>query len=144
MSEQRPVGVIVVGHGSTATQLLEAARGIVPHGSLDDVVPVDAGVGETSDLSALLCGHIERIDAGRGVVVLVDLLGASPCNCAQRQGKGRGIVTLSGLNLAMLLKLAGLDRQMMSASEIAHACADSATRSVKVSEPAASAAGGAP
>jgi PTS system mannose-specific IIA component len=126
------VGVAIVGHGNTASQLLAAARGIVRSEILGDVVAIDAGEGETERFSDQMCGVIERLDEGRGVVVFVDLLGASPCQCARRQGLGHGVVTLSGLNLAMILKLAALDRERLSAGEVAEACADSAQRSVRV------------
>jgi mannose/fructose-specific phosphotransferase system component IIA len=126
------VGVAIVGHGNTASQLLAAARGIVRTGALEDVVAVDAGEGETKRFSDQMCGVIEKLDEGRGVVVFVDLLGASPCQCARREGLGHGVVTLSGLNLAMILKLAALDRDQLTATQVAEACADSATRSVRV------------
>jgi mannose/fructose-specific phosphotransferase system component IIA len=126
------VGVAIVGHGNTASQLLAAARAITQSEALADVVAVDAGEGETKRLNDEMCGVIEKIDGGRGVVVLVDLLGASPCQCVRREGQGHGVVTLSGLNLAMILKLAALDRERLTADEVAAACADTAQRSVKV------------
>ncbi len=126
------VGVLVVGHGDTASRLLDAARGIAPPGTLDGVVAVDAGAGETPDFTASICAALDDVDQGDGVLLLVDLLGASPCQCGRREGFSHHLVTLSGLNLAMLLKLAGLDRSTASARELADACADSAQRSVTV------------
>jgi mannose PTS system EIIA component len=126
------VGIAVVGHGATASELLAAARGIVDDGSLDDVLAIDAGLGETPQLGPKMCDAIAEADHGRGVVVLVDLLGASPCKCAQREAGGHEIVVLSGLNLAMLLKLARIDRRTLDAAGIAQACADSGRRAVEV------------
>jgi mannose/fructose-specific phosphotransferase system component IIA len=128
------VGVAVVGHGKTASALLDAARGIAPPGSLDDVVAIDAGVGETAGLSAVMCAAITAADRGSGVVVLVDLLGASPCQCAQREGQDHALAVVSGVSLAMLLKLSTLDRGVASLSHVADACADAAHRAVVVSE----------
>jgi PTS system mannose-specific IIA component len=127
-----PVGIAVVGHGATASELLAAARGIVDDGSLDDVLAIDAGLGETPLLGPKLCDAITAADHGRGVLVLVDLLGASPCQCAQRQATGHELVVLSGLNLAMLLKLARIDRVRLDAAGVAEACADSGRRAVEV------------
>ena len=135
--EPRRVGVAVLGHGRTASALLEAARRIVPTDALADVIAVDAGEGETPDLGSLLCKVMGEVDRGHGVVVLVDLLGASPCQCARRQGYGHELVLLSGLNLAMLLKLAGLDRTELDTVAVAEACADSGRRAVRVTEHAA-------
>lgn len=126
------VGVALVGHGQTASQLLMAARGIVGGDALDDVIAIDAGAGETPEFNAAVCEVLDTIDRGRGAVVVVDLVGASPCQCAQRQGSGRELTVLSGLNLAMLLKLAGIDRCRLSPAEIAEACAEAGTRAVRV------------
>lgn len=126
------VGVALVGHGDSASGLLAAARAILGEAALLDVVAIDAGVGKNALLDPVMCDAIERVDAGRGVVVLVDLLGASPCQCAQEQGSDHDIVMLSGLNLAMILKLATVDRTALTAGEVADACADTARRSVEV------------
>lgn len=126
-----PVGVAVVGHGRTATALLDAARGIVGD-ALAGVVALDAFEGATGGdvLQTRVCRAIEQVDQGGGVVVMLDLLGASPCQCAEQGGKGHGVLLLAGLNLGMLLKLAALDRSRMSAEAIAEACADSGRRAV--------------
>lgn len=129
------VGVVVVGHGCTASALLAAARGILGPQTLPDVVAVDAGEGETPDLSEAICAAIDTADQGRGVAILVDLVGASPCNCAQRQGDGHEIGVVAGLNLAMLLKLAALDRRTLGPAELASACADTGQRAVTVRGP---------
>ncbi len=126
------VGVALVGHGKSASGLLEAARAILGDAALPDVVAIDAGVGKNALLDPVMCEAIERVDGGRGVVVLVDLLGASPCQCAQEQGDGHQVVVLSGLNLAMILKLATVDRQVLDADAVAQACADTGRRSVAV------------
>lgn len=130
--EAVPVGVAIVGHGTTASQLLAAARIIAPSPFLEDIIAVDAGAGQTPRLDADMVCTVRTIDRGRGVVLLVDLLGASPCRCAQKQRCERELVVLSGLNLAMLLKLAALDRTQLSPTEVAQACADSAHRSISV------------
>jgi len=130
------VGVIVLAHGSTASELLAAASGIVADDALSGVVAIDAGEGETEALCQKLCDAIAREEQGRGVLMLVDLLGASPCTCGLREAAAHELVVLGGLNLAMLLKLASLDRTRHSATELAEACARSARRAVSFQEPA--------
>lgn len=130
----KEVGVILVGHGETASHMLAAARGIVPPDGLSGVIAVDAGAGETPEFTDTLCDSIEAVDRGRGVVVLVDLLGASPCQCARRSGSSRELLTVSGLNLAMLLKLSGIDRTEASVTEVADACAEAGQRAVRLAD----------
>jgi PTS system mannose-specific IIA component len=132
MSDVIPIGVAVVGHGSTASQLLAAARAILPAGALDHVIAIDAGLGETPILSETMCTAIAKADRGRGVMVLVDLFGASPCQCARKQGLGHPLAIVSGLTLAMLLKLATMDRTRVELGALAQACADAGHRSIAV------------
>jgi len=102
------VGIVLVGHGDTASRLLAAAVGIVPK-ALDGVVAVDAGAGETPTLSGDVCRVLDEVDHGAGVLVVTDLVGASPWGCVQRECGTHRAVVLSGLNLAMLLKLAAFE-----------------------------------
>jgi PTS system mannose-specific IIA component len=130
-AESAPVcGIVLIGHGNTASTLLEAARSIVPD-CLDGVVAIDAGSGQTPELTARVCAAVEQIDQGRGILMLADLMGSSPCMCGLRQSTGHGFALVTGLNLAMLTKLASTDRHG-ELSELAEACADSARRSVCV------------
>ncbi|HVI00528.1 MAG TPA: hypothetical protein VM869_17545 [Enhygromyxa sp.] len=124
-------GVVLISHGHTATALLEAARAIIPGDGLADVIALDAGAGQTPELRTKVCAAIERVDEGRGILLLADLMGSSPCMCGINESAGHGIAVVSGLNLAMLTKLALLDRRS-SPRELAEACADSARRSIVV------------
>jgi len=124
-------GVVLIGHGQTASALLTAVRQIIPGDGLADVVAIDAGAGRTPELSQRVCAAIEDVDEGRGILLLADLMGSSPCMCGVKQSLGHGFALVTGLNLAMLTKLATADRRQ-SPRELAAACADSAQRSVCV------------
>lgn len=126
------VGLAILAHGSTASTLLAAARGILPPGMLDGVIAIDAGLGETPTFSDAVCAAIERVDRGRGVVVLVDLYGASPCQCARREAVGHAMLVVSGLSLAMLIKGAGVDRVNTDVQDVARACAEAGHRAIEI------------
>lgn len=128
------VGVVIVGHGRTASALLEAARAVLGDSALPGVIAVDAGVGETGELRARLHEALAAAERGAGVLLVADVFGASPCSCGIREAAGP-IVVLSGLSLGVLLKLAGLDREAHSPEEIARACAESARRALAVHLP---------
>ncbi len=132
------VGVVVVGHGTTATALVAAARGIVTGSALVDIHVVDAGVGEDQALRDRLGASLAAADHGAGVLMITDVFGASPCSCGLRLASGHSCVAVTGLSLAMLLKLASLDRHSMSPQQLATACADTGKRAVTVvpSDPA--------
>lgn len=131
MSE--PVGVVLIGHGETASALMAAARGVVGDHALEDVLVVDAGVGSTPELRAQICELVSRADRGAGVVLMTDLWGGSPCECSRQEANGHKFALVSGANLGMLVKLAGLDRLGTTPDDIARACAGAASRAVRVS-----------
>lgn len=140
VSLEAKCGIVLIGHGNTASTLLEAARSIVPD-SLGGVIAIDAGVGQTPELVARVCAAVEQVDEGRGILMVADLMGSSPCMCGVRQSsaqRGSGFALVTGLNLAMLTKLAVTDRHG-DLHDLAEACADSARRSVcvKMHEPQA-------
>jgi PTS system mannose-specific IIA component len=125
-------GIVLIGHGNTASTLLEAARSIVPD-CLGGVIAIDAGAGQTPELVERVCAAVEQVDEGRGILLVADLMGSSPCMCGIRQSSGQssGFALVTGLNLAMLTKLAVTDRHG-ELNDLAEACADSARRSVCV------------
>lgn len=101
------IGLVLVSHGSLAAGLLDAAQLI--NGELQQIRAV--GLQETEDIDGLL----ERVDAaardvdtGDGVLILVDLFGASPFNASARVKLGapdRAIEVVTGMNLPMLVEL---------------------------------------
>lgn len=128
------VGIVLVGHGRSASALLEAARGVCGEAGLADVVAIDAGRGETDDLKKRLRAALDAVDRGAGVLMIADAYGASPCSCGIREAAAPPVV-LSGLSFNILLKLASLDRSTLSPEELARACADSARRALAVHVP---------
>lgn len=130
------VGVVLVGHGRTASGLLEAARGILGPDALPGAIAVDAGAGETSELRTRLAAALAAADRGAGVLLVADVYGASPCSCGIREAAGP-LVVLSGLSLAVLLKLAVVDREGQGPEAVANACAESARRALAVHVPPA-------
>ncbi len=135
MPESVSVGVVLVGHGRSASALLGAAEGIVDPSALQGVIAVDAGAGEDADLRARMCDAVVAADHGVGVLMIADMFGASPCSCGIRMASGHPLSVVAGLNLAMLLKLATLDRAALTPAELATACSDSGRRAITVSTP---------
>ena len=127
------VGVLLVAHGGSASHLLAAARGIVGDDAFEDVETLDAGAGRTEELDRAVEAALQRLDHGRGVVVITDLFGASPCNCTRKElTTHENGVLISGLNLAMLCKLGHVDRRALSAVELAEMIAETGRRAVTV------------
>lgn len=122
------VAVVLVGHGETASVLLRAATVVAPSGFCD-VWAVDAGAGDSERLAAALDDVLGAIESSTPTVVLLDLPGASPWQrCLKTLGGRDDAVMVSGLSLAMLLKVASVNRDGATAKSVADACVGSAKR----------------
>jgi PTS system mannose-specific IIA component len=99
------IGVVVVTHGHLATELVSGAEAIV--GDLPQFAAVSIGWHEdTRDARDEIARAIERVTRDHGVLILTDMFGGTPCNLAMTfLAEGRIEV---GVNLAMLIKLAGV------------------------------------
>ena len=96
------IGMLLISHGGMAEGMLDSMELIM--GSCEQMHTVSLCAGE--DFESLL-------DSGDGVLVFVDLYGASPFNAAvyaaaRMAQEGRNVRVLAGMNLAMLLETAAM------------------------------------
>ncbi|MBC7233555.1 MAG: PTS sugar transporter subunit IIA [Chloroflexi bacterium] len=89
-----------------AEGMLDAARMIV--GKQDGIVAVNLREEDSVEsLMDRIAAAIEEVDHGDGVLILVDVFGASPFNASARLAVQRDqIEVISGVSLPMLLELA--------------------------------------
>jgi PTS system mannose-specific IIA component len=106
------IGVVVVTHGQLATELLNAAEMIV--GDLPRFAAVSIGWhDDVSDAREDIGQAIERVrsdGADGGVLLLTDMFGGTPSNLAMTFIATNQVEVITGVNLPMLIKLAGLAR----------------------------------
>lgn len=101
------IGLVLVSHGSLAEGLLDAAQLI--NGELQQMRAV--GLQETEDIEGLVervAQAVNDVDTGEGVLIMVDLFGASPFNASARVklgAPGRALEVVTGMNLPMLVEL---------------------------------------
>ncbi len=101
------IGVVVVTHGQLATELLNAAETIV--GDLPGFAAVSIGWHEdTQDARDEIAQAIGRVEQGKGVLILTDMFGGTPANLAMTFLGQNQVEVITGVNLPMLIKLAGL------------------------------------
>ena len=100
------IGVVVVTHGQLATELLNATETIV--GDLPQFAAVSIGWHEdTEDARGEIEQAVARVRQDRGVLILTDMFGGTPSNLALTF-LGDDVEVITGVNLPMLIKLAGL------------------------------------
>ena len=126
------VGLVVVTHGRAADCLIEAAGSIFA--PLAAAAAVSVSMAETFDDTLERVGRAcDQVDAGAGVVVLVDLQGSSPYQaCMAMMDGSRRAEVVCGVNLPMLLKLASVDRRELRPIELAELLREVGRRSIRL------------
>src|SRR3954470_22966841 len=106
-SGESMIGVVVVTHGQLATELVNAAEMIV--GDLPQFTAVSIGWhDDVNDAREEIAQAIERVRGGNGVLMLTDMFGGTPSNLGMTFLATDKLEVITGVNLPMLIKLAGL------------------------------------
>ncbi len=102
-----PIGLVLVTHGDLALELLAAMQHVV--GQQDKTAVVCIGPEDDMEVRrADILARVEEVDGGRGVIVLTDMFGGTPSNLAISIMDKAPIEVIAGVNLPMLVKLAGV------------------------------------
>jgi mannose PTS system EIIA component len=105
MTNRKGIGVVVVTHGQLATELLNAAEMIV--GDLPRFVAVSIGWHDDVTVAReALARAIARVQDGGPVLILTDMFGGTPSNLGLSFLEAGTVEVVTGVNLAMLIKLA--------------------------------------
>ena len=101
------IGVVVVTHGQLATELVNAAETIV--GDLPNFFAVSIGWHEdVQDARQEIAAAIDKVKQPGGVLIATDMFGGTPSNLGITFLEQDKIEVVTGVNLPMLIKLAGL------------------------------------
>ena len=112
------IGVVVVTHGQLATELVNAAEMIV--GDLPQFAAVSIGWhDDVNDAREDIAQAIERVRGDEGVLLLTDMFGGTPSNVGMTFLQTDRLEVITGVNLPMLIKLAGLRHQLSSLLAVA-------------------------
>jgi PTS system mannose-specific IIA component len=101
------IGVVVITHGQLAIELLNATEMIV--GDLPQFTAVSIGWhDDVNDAREEIEQAIERVRGTDGVLLLTDMFGGTPTNLGLTFLEKDRIEVITGVNLPILIKLAGL------------------------------------
>ncbi len=102
------VSGVIVTHGRLASELLAAAEMIV--GTLAHVTAVSIGWHDDVDAAHdEIKIAIERVSDNAGTLILTDMFGGTPTNIAAMFLEKNKVEVVTGVNLPMVIKFAGLD-----------------------------------
>jgi PTS system mannose-specific IIA component len=105
------IGIILVTHGRLAEEFVSAMEHVV--GKQDAIATIC--IGPSDDMEERrqeIADAIEQVDTGSGAILLTDLFGGTPSNLAislLQQGRTE---VIAGINLPMLIRLAGARKEM--------------------------------
>jgi PTS system mannose-specific IIA component len=127
------VGILILSHQGVGTPLLSAARRLL--GPLP--LPTEAFEADwDSDPDAQLpaaSASLRKVDAGDGVLMLVDLYGATPARIAEKLSRlGTPCHRVSGLSLPMLLRVQNYPEQPLD--DLARTAAGGARNGVVIDD----------
>ena len=124
------VGLVLISHRDIAGQLLAAATTVLDHCPLAArtlAIDLDADPRTALNTLAQLCADV---DTGDGVLIMVDVFGATPFNIAKRHAEHSGAKLVTGLSLPMLLRTLNYPHQ--SLNQLTRTAADGARRGIVI------------
>jgi mannose PTS system EIIA component len=114
------IGMILVTHGRLAEEFVNAMEHVV--GNQPDVATVCIGPQDDMEQKRKeIARAIKQVDSGNGAVILTDLFGGTPSNLAISLLKAGKTEVIAGINLPMLIRLAGARKDMDLAAATAAA-----------------------
>jgi PTS system mannose-specific IIA component len=116
------IGIILVTHGRLAEEFVAAMVHVV--GPQNQIGAVCIGPDDDTEARrAEILREVQRVDSGKGVVLLTDMFGGTPPNLAISMLDQGRVEVIAGVNLPMLIKLAsvrdklGLEAAVLEAQE---------------------------
>jgi len=124
------IGLVLVTHGQLAAEFVRAMEHVV--GPQEAVAAIC--IGPEDDMEARradIAAAVGQVDDGNGVVLLTDLFGGTPSNLAISLMEPGRYEVIAGVNLPMLIRLAGA-RKMMKVQAAAAAAREAGRKYISV------------
>jgi mannose PTS system EIIA component len=105
------IGMILVTHGRLAEEFVHAMEHVV--GRQEAVSTVCIGPNDDMEKRRReIAAAIRKVDSGDGAIILTDLFGGTPSNLAISLLEAGRVEVIAGINLPMLIRLAGARKSM--------------------------------
>ncbi|RWX74602.1 PTS sugar transporter subunit IIA [Neorhizobium lilium] len=116
------IGLVLVTHGKLAEEFRHAVEHVVGPQKFIETI----SIGPEDDMDQRrqdIVDAVEHADDGHGVIILTDMFGGTPSNLSISVMESGKTEVIAGMNLPMLIKLAGvrsdnnMERALIEASE---------------------------
>ncbi|QYJ08101.1 PTS sugar transporter subunit IIA [Qipengyuania flava] len=105
------IGMILVTHGKLAEHFIDAMEHVV--GKQEGVATICIGPNDDMEQRRQdIADAIKEVDTGKGAIILTDLFGGTPSNLAISLLDTGHVEVIAGINLPMLIRLAGARKSM--------------------------------
>lgn len=105
------IGMILVTHGHLAKEFVSAMEHVV--GPQEAVATICIGPSDDMEMRRReIAKAITDVDSGEGAIILTDLFGGTPSNLAISLLDAGRVEVIAGINLPMLIRLAGARKEM--------------------------------
>ena len=105
------VGLVVVGHGRLSEAMVQALESVVGKQEALEAVISDPTDGP-QEIRERIAAAVRRVDRGRGVLIVTDMLGDTQTNLSLSVARENGAQVVAGVNMPMLIKLSSVRQQM--------------------------------
>lgn len=100
------IGLVLVTHGHLAEEFVRAMEHVV--GRQEAVATVCIGPNDDVERRRKeIADAVKTVDSGDGAIILTDLFGGTPSNLAISLMEAGRVEVIAGINLPMLIRLAG-------------------------------------
>jgi PTS system mannose-specific IIA component len=100
------IGLVLVTHGHLAEEFVRAMEHVV--GRQEAIATVCIGPNDDVERRRKeIAEAIKTVDSGEGAIILTDLFGGTPSNLAISLMEAGRVEVIAGINLPMLIRLAG-------------------------------------
>ncbi|PZO67613.1 MAG: PTS fructose transporter subunit IIA [Pelagerythrobacter marensis] len=124
------IGLILVTHGRLAEEFVQAMEHVV--GAQEAISTVCIGPHDDMEKRrAEIAAAVRAVDSGAGTIILTDLFGGTPSNLAISLLDAGRVEVIAGINLPMLIRLAGA-RKAMSVGDAVAAARDAGRNYITV------------
>ncbi|WP_170005362.1 PTS sugar transporter subunit IIA [Pseudopontixanthobacter vadosimaris] len=105
------IGMILVTHGRLAEEFVSAMEHVV--GRQEAIATICIGPNDDMEVRRTeISDAIGTVDSGNGAIILTDLFGGTPSNLAISLLDAGRVEVIAGINLPMLIRLAGARKTM--------------------------------
>ena len=105
------VGIVVVGHGRLAEEMVQTLESVLGH--VEGLEAVATSYDDTPEvMRERIEAAVRRVDHGLGVIIATDMLGDTPTNLSLAIARRTGAEVVAGVNMPILIKLTSARGEM--------------------------------